>query len=222
VVNLVLGVPILLGSIWFARRGRLTGLLCWPGALAYALYVYLVYTIGLPFNARFLLNLALVPLSGYTLIALAASIDGEAVRRRLTGSVPARTAGGILVILVALFVPIQVIDVVHAIVSQTSIDTLGLAPFIADVMVLSPMWLTGGILLWRRKALGYVAGAGLLLVGSMLFVGLGFVLVFPAIYAAAPIDWAGVVMMLVMGLVCLVPFALFVRGAAAERGPSSA
>ena len=88
VVNLVLGVPILVGSTWIARRGRLAGLLCWPGALAYALYIYLVYTIGLPFNARFLLNLALVPLSGYTLIGLVAGIDGEAVRRRLTGAVP--------------------------------------------------------------------------------------------------------------------------------------
>ncbi len=30
VVNLCLGVPILLGSMWLTRRGKPLGLLCWP------------------------------------------------------------------------------------------------------------------------------------------------------------------------------------------------
>jgi hypothetical protein len=38
--NLVVGVPLLLGSMWFARRGSLIGLLFWPGALFYVLYWY--------------------------------------------------------------------------------------------------------------------------------------------------------------------------------------
>lgn len=33
VVNLVIGLPALIGSMWFAWRGKLTGLLLWPGAL---------------------------------------------------------------------------------------------------------------------------------------------------------------------------------------------
>jgi hypothetical protein len=43
VVNLAIGVPILLGSMWLARRGRLIGLLFWPGALFYVLYNYIAY-----------------------------------------------------------------------------------------------------------------------------------------------------------------------------------
>ena len=39
-LNLVVGLPILLVSMWLARRGSLIGLLCWPGALFYILYVY--------------------------------------------------------------------------------------------------------------------------------------------------------------------------------------
>lgn len=38
VVNLVIGLPILLGSMGLARRGKLLGLLLWPGALFYVLY----------------------------------------------------------------------------------------------------------------------------------------------------------------------------------------
>jgi len=36
--NLIVELPILLGSMWLARRRSLVGLLLWPGALFYVLY----------------------------------------------------------------------------------------------------------------------------------------------------------------------------------------
>lgn len=222
VFNLVVGLPILLGSMWLARRGKLIGLLCWPGALFYVLYIYVSYLIGVPFNALFLPYIALVTLSAYTLIGLVASIDGEAVRQRLTGVVPARTAGGILAGLTILFIVRQIAVTVTALISQTPVDPIMELPlWIAD-LTLSPAWLVGGFLLWRREALGYVAGAGLLLLYSLLFIGLITVMVFQGLFFASPIDVAGIVVMLVMGLICFIPFALFVRGAASDRSSSPA
>lgn len=58
--NLVVGLPILLGSLWLARRGSLIGLLLWPGALFYVLYTYALYVVGAPFSALFLPYVALV------------------------------------------------------------------------------------------------------------------------------------------------------------------
>lgn len=63
--------------MWLARRGSLIGLLLWPGTLFYVLYGYAFYLIGVPFNALFLLYVALVTVSTYTMIGLLASIDGE-------------------------------------------------------------------------------------------------------------------------------------------------
>ena len=40
VINLLIGLPILLGSMGLTRRGSLAGLLLWPGALLYILYNY--------------------------------------------------------------------------------------------------------------------------------------------------------------------------------------
>src|SRR3989304_10281880 len=51
--SLVVGLPVLLGSMWLARRGRLIGLLCWLAACFYVLYVYIPYIIGVPFNVLF-------------------------------------------------------------------------------------------------------------------------------------------------------------------------
>jgi hypothetical protein len=219
VFHLVVGLPILLGSMWLARRGKLIGLLCWPGALLYVLYSYVTNLIGVPFGVLFLPYLLLATLSAYTTIGLVASIDGEAVSQRLTGAVPAKAAGGILVVLTSLFVVHAIVEIVTALASQTPVGALKLMTWIADYTMI-PAWLVGGFLLWRRESLGYVAGTGLLLSYSMLFAGLIPVMVFPALYSASPMDVAGIVMVLVMGVICFIPFALFVRGAASDRSSS--
>ena len=50
VVSIMIGLPVLLGSIYAARRGSLLGLLLWPGGLLYVVYNYLVYAFGNPFG----------------------------------------------------------------------------------------------------------------------------------------------------------------------------
>jgi hypothetical protein len=220
VVNLFIGLPILLGSMWLARRGKLIGLLCWPGALFFVLYNYIVYVFAMPLNVAFLLHLTLVTLSVYTIIGLIASIDGEAVQQRLIGSVPDRAAGGILVGLGLLFF-LRVIGVtVSALTSQTPIAETELALHVSDFLI-TPAWVIGGVLLWRRKEFGYVTGLGLLFQASMLFIGLIIFLLLRPFLTTAPFVLADAVVIFIMGLICFIPFALFVRGVVSGRILSS-
>jgi hypothetical protein len=215
VVNLFIGLPILLGSLWLARRGKLIGLLFWPGALFYVLYNYIVYVLGMPITLMSLLYLALVTMSAYPLLSLVTSIDRKAIQHRLSGAVPERFAGGVLTGLGTLFF-LRVIGVmVNALINQTPVARTELALHVAD-LVIAPAWVIGGILLWRRQALGYVAGAGLLFQASMLFIGLLVFFVLQPFLAATPFPVEDFVVIFVMGLVCFVPFALFVRGAASK------
>ena len=214
VINLIVGLPLLLGSMWLARRGKLIGLLCWPGALLYVLYINTTRAIGVPFSVLFLPYLILVALSECTTIGLVASIDGEAVRRRLTGAVPERLAGGILAGLAILWGLNTIGQIVTALTDQMPVGAPEVSHWIADLTTLCPAWVIGGFLLWRRQALGYVAGAGSLLLGSILFIAIIPVIVIQAFYTASPIDVGGIAMMLVMGLVCFIPFWLFARGIA--------
>jgi hypothetical protein len=220
--NLLVGLPILLGSMWLARRGVLIGLLCWPGALFYVLYMYVPYVIGVPFNVLFLPYLVLVALSAYTLIGLVASINGHVVRQRLTGLVPARTSGGILTGLAILIIVRQIAVILTALTSQTPVDTPELSSWIADFTLAVPLLLASGILLWRREALGYVAGAGLLLGYGVLALSLIPFFVLQARYTASPVDVTGIVAVLVMAALCFTPFAFFVRGAGSDRSSSPA
>ncbi|MGO8950765.1 MAG: hypothetical protein ACLQUY_24560 [Ktedonobacterales bacterium] len=218
-LNLVLGLPILLGSMWLARRGSLIGLLCWPGALFYILYVYIFYVLGVPFNALFLPYVVLVTLSAYTTIALVASIDGEAVRRRLSGGVPARTTAGLLILIAILFTAVDVIGIVTTLASRTPVDPATRVSWIADFTVQLPALLIVGILLWRGEALGYVAAPGLLLQGSVLNAGFALVLLLQAIFTGSAINAPFVALVFVIGAISFILLVFFVRGAVRGQLP---
>ena len=83
IVNLVIGLPSLLGSFWLTWRGKLVGLLLWPGGLLYVLYNYIAYIFGIKFTIYTLAFVALVILSAYSIIDLIRNIDGNAVQARL-------------------------------------------------------------------------------------------------------------------------------------------
>ncbi len=216
VVNLLIGLPILLASMWLTRRGKLIGLLFWPGALFFVLYNYIVYLIAMPLNAVFLLYLGLVMLSVYSLIGLVAAIDGKIVQGHLASAVPERLAGVVLAGLGLLIFLLVIGTIVKALILQTPIAETELALHTADFLI-APAWIICGILLWRRKAFGYVAGLGLLFQASMLFIGLIIVLLLQPFITSAPFSLVDVVVIFVMGLICFIPFALFIRGVMSNR-----
>ena len=212
VVNLFIGLPILLGSMWLTRRGKLVGPLFWMGALFFVFYNYIGYIFAVSLTWAFILYLSLTVLSIYTFIGLFINIDGESVAQRLTGTVPEKITGGVLAVLGLLFI-LRVIGVLTgAILNGTDVPGAELAVNIADFFI-TPAWVIGGIQLWRRQTLGYVTGLGLLFQGSMLFIALIIFLLLQPLLTSAPFAIVDVIVVFVMGLICFIPFGLFVRGA---------
>ncbi len=219
VVNLFIGLPILLGSMWLTWRGKLVGLLFWPGALLYALYNYIAYLFGIPVSLITCAYLALVLLSAYLLFDLLKSIDRKSVQAQLAGAVPAKAAGWVLVVFGVMFIFRAIGMIAQAGTHQRLLPISEIGALIAD-LILSIVWIAGGALLLRRMPLGYVSGLGLLFAGSMLFIGLIVVLLLQPVLTDAPFDLAAVIAVFVMGLICFIPFGLFTRGVA-SKGRSS-
>jgi hypothetical protein len=213
IVNLLAGFPLLLISVFLAWRGKLIGLLCWPGAIFYILYVYFPYIICVPFNILFLPYLILFSLSIYTLIGIIVSIDGNAVSNYITNIVPAKITGGILIGLSVLIVLRQTVLIVNALINKTIIDPQELALWIDDFSIASPAMFIGGFFLWKNKPFGYVVGAGLLIVYGVLSLGLIPFLIIQSHLKNTPIDVGGIVVLAIMALICFIPFSFFVRGA---------
>jgi hypothetical protein len=211
VFNLAIGLPILVGVLWLARRGSLIGLLLWPGALFYLVYTYVHYLVGAPFSAFFLGYVAIVALSAYTTIGLVASIDCDTARQRLAGAVRPRLVGGILVGLALLT---DGGAVATALAGGAPIDPLARGVWIADLTLGVPAMLIVGGLLWRRAALGYLAAAGLLLSFGMTSIVIAAMIALQPVLTGAPIDGATVMGLLIFGAVSWTPLLLLGRGTA--------
>jgi hypothetical protein len=210
VVNLVIGLPLLLGSLWLSWRGKLLGLLFWPGALMYVLYNYIAYLFSTPLSWVYLIYMVLVSACVYTLIGLFTIIDMENVSARLSGSVPEKLSGGVILVLGTFNFLRVLFMIVSALIDQSSIVTTDLSVLIADFL-LSPAWIIGGVLLLRRKALGYVSGLALLFQTSMLFIGLIAFLLLQPLLSDAPFDIFNILVVFLMGLICFVPLGMYIR-----------
>ena len=210
VVNLIIGLPILLGSMWLARRGKLVGLLFWPGALLYILYNYIAYIFGMPFSLLSFVYLVLVLLSTYCILDLLKSIDKKSVQEQLSEGVPVRTSGWVLVVFGVLFTFRAIGMIAEGSTNQTILPISEIGVLIADI-VISTLFIAGGVLLLRRSSLGYVSGLGLLFVASMLFIGLIMVLLLQPLLTDAPFVLVDIIAISIMGLICFIPFGFFVR-----------
>ncbi len=210
-VTVVIGLPILLGSMWLTRRGRLAGLLFWPGAILFGLYNYLVYLFGMPLNWVFPLYLLIVTLSLYTTTGLLVAIDGQEVRERLAGRVPERLGGGFLALLSFGFMALALVEILNAVAGQNTMSRPDLGLRTTDFIV-GAAWVVGGVLQWRKQPLGYVAGPALLFQTSMLFVGVIAIVIFQPLLTEAPFVLADLIVLSIMSLFALIPFALYLRG----------
>jgi hypothetical protein len=218
VAILVIGLPMLIISLWLTWRGKLVGLLLWPGMLFFVLYNYIVYIFAMPLNSAFLMHLILVMLSTYTLIGLLTSLDGKAVQQRLIHHVPERLTGGVLAGLGLVFF-LRVFGIlINSFTNHAPIAEVELALHASDFLI-SPAWVICGVLLWRRKAFGYETGLGMIFQASMLFIGLIILLLIQPLFTSEPFVWVDVVVTFIMGLICFIPFALYVRGAAINGDP---
>lgn len=210
VVNIVIGLPVLLGSIYAARRASLLGMLLWPGALLYVVYNYLVYTFGNPFGWLTFLSVLMVLISTLAIIILVGKIDADRVKKQIADKVPRRFSGVVMIVFGAFFI-VRVAGIIAGAArggTPLPLSEIGLA--VADV-TLSLLWIIGGTLLLRRQPLGYLGGLGLLFAASALFIGLLVFFILQPLITDGSFALVDFVVVLLMSLVCFVPFGLYVR-----------
>ena len=220
VVNLIIGLPIILASIFLTMRSNLVGLLFLPGALLFVIYNYLIYVLAIPLNWVFLLYITLIIASVYTIISLASSIDGTQIQQQLTGVVHERISGVILVAMGLLFMLQAGGAMIDAFINQIQITRIDFAVHVADFSI-SPVLVIGGLQLWRRKKLGYASGLGLLFQASMLFIGLIAFLIIQPVLTQKPFLSVDILAVSIMGLICFIPLTLFIQGVITKDNSSA-
>ena len=220
VVNLLIGLPVILGSIVLTLRGKLVGLLFLPGSLLFVVYNYMIYILAIPLNWASLFYLILIILSVYAIIKLFTFINVEKIQQHLIGVVHEKIAGAILVVLGLLFMFQAAGAMIDPLINNLQITGIDLAVHISDFAI-SPFLVIGGIQLWRQKAFGYVSGLGLLFQASMLFIGLIIFLIIEPLLTKTPFLLVDIIVVSIMGLIAFIPLTLFIRGVSAKNNSST-
>lgn len=218
-VNILLGLPLFFAALILIRKGKLLGTLLLPGALVYVIYNYIAYLLGRSWNWIGIINLGLVLLSIIALVLLLRDMDQHSVMEKLAGRVGEKASGWILVVFGLAFIALAV-STITAGIKDGTIPPLGEnAVSIADIVV-SLGWVVGGILLLRKRPLGYSTGLGLLVAASFLFIGLVLFFFIAPLVSDRLFDWTEVITILVMGLICFIPTGIFWRGVVKSSSPA--
>lgn len=169
-VSLVFGVPLLIVSTHFARKGSVRGLLAWLGALSYVTYSYL-YIFGIAWNELFLVYLALLMTSAYTLIRALIALDPLAIWASFDENAPSKSVVRFLsffgVVLGLMWGTQAIVAIVTGDVpaSVTSSGHPTAVVFVIDLGLVVPLFLIGARMLQRGEPWGFVVAGVLLFKG---------------------------------------------------------
>ena len=161
-VTLVVAVPLLVIALVMARRGSVQGPLSWLGLVGYAVYNYAYYLLGAALNAFFLLYVVAFVLSAVTLIVALSRLDASHVAASFRSTTPVRIIGGYLAFVgLGLAFTWVTMWAAYAFANQpTPVEPEAFKLVAAlDISLMATGLTFGGVLLWRRKALGYVIAA---------------------------------------------------------------
>ena len=209
-VNLVVGVPILLGTMALARRDSWLGWLGWPGALLYSAYNYTAYVFSRSADLFTLAFVVVVVLCGYGVYYLWQHINKKASRALLANHAPNQLAGWVLIAYSVVFSGKALSVLYTAFQAESPIATADVGVAVADVL-LTILLLVGGVALLRHDAFGYVSGLGLQFGTVALFVGVILVVAIQPLFTVMAFPLVDVLVLLGMAVVSFVAFGLYVR-----------
>ncbi len=159
IVTLVVALPMLVISSWFALRGSLRGRMLLTGTVGFFLYTYLSMSMLTAFNALFLVYVAIFTLSLYAFILCLMSFDLSSLPQHFSERLPRGWIAALLFIVGAFLTLAWLGKVAGPYLTGTPPVLDNTTTFVIQAMDLSlivPLAVLSGILLLRRNAWGYL------------------------------------------------------------------
>ena len=165
-VMLFAGVPLLVVALLLYRRGSLRGGFLLTGALACFLYNAASLALGAAYNDLFLLYVGYFSASLYAFVLAFTSIDLEALPAHIAPRLPRRGIA-VFMFIAGLSPCVWLIEIVAALVQGQAPQNLAgyttSVTTVIDVGIITPAAFLAGLLLLRRKPLGYLLATTLLI-----------------------------------------------------------
>ncbi|OLS40526.1 hypothetical protein [Bacillus sp. MRMR6] len=159
-VTLLLGVPLLLLSLFFSRKGLLKGRLLLTGTLGYFLYTYASYSFLSMYNSLFLVYVALMSASFFAFTLAMMSFDIENLPLYFSDRMPVKFLGIFLLFVSFVFGMMWTAKIGFPLLSSTPPpDLQHYTTFVIQAMDLGfvvPVGLLAGILLILKRPFGFL------------------------------------------------------------------
>src|SRR6266568_4372972 len=167
IANLV-SVAVLLIAVYFASKGSVKAFLVWMGAVLTLLYAYVIYAFAAHFNSLFFVYVAILGLSFYTFLSGVLGLQPDRLQPHFVAVTKAKVVSIYLLLVAVLFALLWLSQDIPAIVagkapqSVTESALLTNPVHVLDLGLYLPAMIITAMLLWRRKLLGYLLAAPLL------------------------------------------------------------
>ena len=168
-VTLILGIPLLIASSYYALRGSFRGQLLMTGTLAYFLYTYISYTFLWMYNPLFIVYVILMSASLYAFILMMLSFNLSELPKRYDERLPIKFLGGFQIFIAVAIGLLWLGKIGDAFTSGN--PPLGLEHYTTlviqgmDLGIVVPTAFFSGISLLRKKPIGYLLSSIIIIKG---------------------------------------------------------
>lgn len=176
-VTLIIGIPLLLISLFFARKGSIRGRFLLAGTLGYFLLTYLFYLVMAMINSFFLVYAFLMGASFFAFTLVMLSFKVNELPSLFSEKAPTKFSGGFLLFnglaIAFLWLSIVVPPLIDGSIYPKEVEhytTLIVQGM--DLGLMLPLSIVSGILLFRKKTAGYLLGPVYLIFLSLLMTAL--------------------------------------------------
>lgn len=159
-VTLFLGIPLLLLSFYYAKKGLIKGRLLLTGTLGYFLYTYISYSFLSMYNKMFLVYVLLMSASFFAFTMMMISFEMGTLQEYFGQQLPVKWIGGFLLFVSFIFSMMWLGKIVPSLFS--SAPPAGLEHYTTlviqalDLGFVIPVGILAGILVIKRTAFGYL------------------------------------------------------------------
>src|SRR6266699_4939745 len=165
-------------AVYFVSKGLVKAFLVWMGVVIALIYPYINYAFAIHFNSLFLVYVAIVGLSFYTLVGSLMHLHLDNLQPSFAATTKARPVGVFLLLVALLFALLWLSEDIPALLTgkipQTVMESglLTSPVHVLDLGLLLPAMIITSILLWRRKLLGYRLAIPLLVFSILTGIGI--------------------------------------------------
>jgi hypothetical protein len=214
IVTMIVGIPLLIVSLYLSRKGLLKGRLLLTGTLGYFLYTYISYSFLSMYNSLFLIDVMLMSVSFYAFTLSMMSFDIQNLSSHFNENLPVKFIGGFLIFTATAIGMMWLGIIIPPLTNGTLPSSLEhyttLVIQAMDLGFVVPTAIISGILLIKRKAFGYLLASVVIIKASTMLTAISVMIIEQA-YAGVQMGLEALVMFPVFNLLTIVCLVLILR-----------